>query len=56
MYAGTPIQPLADYTRNTAAARKINDLRRQLQQLEKKVAELEKDQGCGGFNVKSSRC
>jgi UDP-3-O-[3-hydroxymyristoyl] glucosamine N-acyltransferase len=41
VYAGTPIQPLADYTRNTAAAKKINDLRRQLQELEKKVAALE---------------
>jgi UDP-3-O-[3-hydroxymyristoyl] glucosamine N-acyltransferase len=43
IYAGTPIQSLTEYTRNTAAARKLNEMRLQLKELEKKVAALEKD-------------
>ncbi len=42
IYAGMPVQPMADYTRNTAAARKFNEMRLQLKELEKKVAALEK--------------
>jgi len=41
VYAGTPIQPKADYMRNTVAARKISEMRQQLRELEKKVAKLE---------------
>lgn len=41
LYAGTPIQPMADYTRNQAAARKLAEMRKQLRKLEKKVAALE---------------
>jgi len=41
VYAGTPMQTMADYMRNMAAARQLADMRRQMKTLEKKVAELE---------------
>ena len=37
-----PAQPMADYTRNMAAGRKVSEMRKQLRDLEKKVGELEK--------------
>ena len=40
VYAGTPIQPVKDYFRNSAVAHKLVDLRRQVRQLEKQLAEL----------------
>jgi UDP-3-O-[3-hydroxymyristoyl] glucosamine N-acyltransferase len=42
VYAGMPAQPMADYTRNMAAGRKVSEMRKQLRDLEKKVGELEK--------------
>ncbi len=44
VYAGTPIQPVKDYFRNAAVAHKLIDLRKQLRQLEKQVADLIKEQ------------
>jgi len=41
VYAGTPIQPMAEYMRNTAALRQLSEMRRQLQRLEQQVAELQ---------------
>ncbi len=40
VYAGTPHQPMAEYTRNTAALRKLAEMRKQLLALEKEVKEL----------------
>ena len=40
VYAGTPIQPVKDYFRNAAVAHKLVELRKQVRQLEKQVAEL----------------
>jgi len=40
VYAGTPIQPVKDYFRNAAVAHKLVDLRKQVRQLEKHVADL----------------
>jgi len=44
VYAGTPIQPVKDYFRNSAVAHKLVELRKQVRQLEKQVAELSKEQ------------
>lgn len=41
-YAGLPTQPVNDYFKNTAVAHKLVDLRKQLRQLEKQLAELTK--------------
>lgn len=41
VYAGTPLQPMAEYTRNLVASRKINEMRGKLRELEKKLALLE---------------
>ncbi|UCB54089.1 MAG: UDP-3-O-(3-hydroxymyristoyl)glucosamine N-acyltransferase [Thiotrichales bacterium] len=43
VYAGTPIQPVKDYFRNSAVAHKLVDLRKQVRQLEKQLAELNKE-------------
>ena len=43
VYAGMPLQPMAEYTRNMATARKLNEMRLQLRELEKKVAALDKE-------------
>jgi UDP-3-O-[3-hydroxymyristoyl] glucosamine N-acyltransferase len=43
VYAGTPIQPVKDYFRNSAVAHKLVELRKQVRQLEKKVTELNKE-------------
>ena len=40
VYAGTPHQPMADYTRNMAAFKKLSEMRKQLLALEKEVAAL----------------
>jgi UDP-3-O-[3-hydroxymyristoyl] glucosamine N-acyltransferase len=40
VYAGTPIQPVKDYFRNAAVAHKLVDLRKQVRQLQKQVADL----------------
>lgn len=40
VYAGTPIQPVKDYFRNSAVAHKLVELRKQVRQLEKKLTEL----------------
>jgi len=40
VYAGTPIQPVKDYFRNAAVAHKLVELRKQVRQLEKQVADL----------------
>lgn len=40
VYAGTPIQPVKDYFRNSAVAHKLVELRKQVRQLEKQVADL----------------
>lgn len=40
VYAGTPLQPMADYLKNTAAARQGAELRSRVRELEKKVLEL----------------
>lgn len=42
LYAGMPLQPMAEYTKNMAAAKKLNEMRLQLRDLEMKVAALEK--------------
>lgn len=41
VYAGMPLQPMAEYTRNVAASRKIHEMRGKLRELEKKLALLE---------------
>ena len=43
VYAGSPIQPMAEYMRNIAASRKLADMVRQIRQMETRIAELEKD-------------
>ena len=43
IYAGLPIQSLKDYFRNSAVAHKLADLRKQVRQLEKRVASINKD-------------
>ena len=43
VYAGMPLQPMADYTRNMAAARKLNEMRQQLRKLEAEVEKLSKE-------------
>jgi len=43
VYAGTPIQPVKDYFRNSAVAHKLVELRKQVRQLEKKLTELNKE-------------
>ncbi len=42
-YAGLPTQPVKDYFRNTAAAHKLVELRKQVRKLEKQVASLNKE-------------
>jgi UDP-3-O-[3-hydroxymyristoyl] glucosamine N-acyltransferase len=42
VYAGTPIQPVKNYFRNSAVAHKLVELRKQVRQLEKQVAALNK--------------
>ncbi len=42
VYAGTPTQPWAEYRRNAAAGKRVNEMLRKLRELEKKVAALEK--------------
>ncbi len=44
VYAGTPIQPVKDYFRNSAIAHKLVDLRKQVRQLEKQLTELHKEE------------
>jgi UDP-3-O-[3-hydroxymyristoyl] glucosamine N-acyltransferase len=41
-YAGLPTQPVNDYFKNTAVAHKLVDLRKQVRQLEKQLAKLNK--------------
>ena len=43
VYAGTPTQPVKDYFRNSAVAHKLVELRKQVRQLEKQLAELNKE-------------
>jgi len=43
VYAGTPVQPVKDYFRNSAVAHKLVELRKQVRQLEKKLTELNKE-------------
>ena len=43
VYAGTPTQPVKDYFRNAAVAHKLVELRKQVRQLEKQVADLTKE-------------
>ncbi len=43
VYAGTPVQPVKDYFRNAAVAHKLVELRKQVRQLEKQLAELNKE-------------
>ena len=43
VYAGTPIQPVKDYFRNSAVAHKLVELRKQVRQLEKQVAALNEE-------------
>ena len=43
VYAGTPTQPVKDYFRNSAVAHKLVELRKQVRQLEKQVADLTKE-------------
>lgn len=43
VYAGTPIQPVKDYFRNSAVAHKLVELRKQVRQLDKKFTELNKE-------------
>jgi UDP-3-O-[3-hydroxymyristoyl] glucosamine N-acyltransferase len=43
VYAGTPVQPVKDYFRNSAVAHKLVELRKQVRQLEKQVADLIKE-------------
>lgn len=40
IYAGTPIQPMQNYFKNTAVAHKLTDLRKQIIDLKKKVNKL----------------
>ena len=42
MYAGSPTQPMKQYTKNLSAYNILGDLKKQIKELEKKVAELEK--------------
>jgi len=44
VYAGTPILPMAEYTRNQAAARKLNEMRQRLRQLEAEVEKLSRNE------------
>ncbi len=44
LYAGLPLQPIAEYTKNMAAAKKLTEMRQQLRDLAQKVATLEKNQ------------
>lgn len=44
VYAGTPVQPVKDYFRNSAVAHKLVELRKQVRQLEKKLAELNNEE------------
>ena len=44
VYAGTPIQPVKDYFRNTAVAHKLVELRKQVRQLEKQLAQINEQQ------------
>jgi UDP-3-O-[3-hydroxymyristoyl] glucosamine N-acyltransferase len=43
VYAGTPVQPVKDYFRNSAVAHKLVELRKQVRHLEKQVADLIKE-------------
>jgi UDP-3-O-[3-hydroxymyristoyl] glucosamine N-acyltransferase len=43
VYAGTPVQPVKDYFRNSAVAHKLVELRKQVRKLEKQVADLIKE-------------
>ena len=43
VYAGTPVQPVKDYFRNSAVAHKLVELRKQVRHLEKQVADLTKE-------------
>jgi UDP-3-O-[3-hydroxymyristoyl] glucosamine N-acyltransferase len=45
IYAGTPHQPMADYTRNMGALKKLAEMRKQLLALEKQVADLAEEKG-----------
>jgi UDP-3-O-[3-hydroxymyristoyl] glucosamine N-acyltransferase len=44
VYAGTPIQPVKEYFRNSAVAHKLVDLRKQVRQLEKQLAALKENE------------
>ena len=44
VYAGTPIQPVKDYFRNAAVAHNLVELRKQVRQLEKQLANMTKEQ------------
>ena len=43
VYAGTPVQPVKDYFRNSAVAHKLVELRKQVRHLEKELTELNKE-------------
>ena len=43
VYAGTPIQPVKDYFRNSAVSHKLVELRKQVRQLEKQLATLNQE-------------
>ena len=43
VYAGTPIQPVKNYFRNSAVAHKLVELRKQVRQLEQQVAALNEE-------------
>lgn len=45
VYAGTPMQPMKEYMRNTAAARQLAEMRKEMKALQKKVADLESGTG-----------
>jgi UDP-3-O-[3-hydroxymyristoyl] glucosamine N-acyltransferase len=44
VYAGTPIQPVKNYFRNAAVAHNLVELRKQVRQLEKQLANMTKEQ------------
>ena len=43
VYAGTPVQPVKDYFRNSAVAHKLVELRKQVRKLEQQVTDLIKE-------------
>jgi UDP-3-O-[3-hydroxymyristoyl] glucosamine N-acyltransferase len=43
LYAGLPLQPMAEYTKNMAALKKLGEMRQQIRDLTQKVETLEKN-------------